>query len=169
MTMASILAFQVSPSFPKSIGYNRPGYGGRILCNLGGGMLDSDSVTVNVSPDIKEGEKLGSSIVGGNGLVGSIDGMKKRDNETNSEQLEVLYDDGFGSVSMKDYLDISKDMIKPDGGPPRWFSPVECGRPLKGSPLLLFLPGNMFFDIFKGIITHQILFNTLDLYIYGYT
>ncbi|KAA8545000.1 hypothetical protein F0562_019783 [Nyssa sinensis] len=32
-------------------------------------------------------------------------------------------------------------MIRPDGGPPRWFCPVECGRPLKGSPLLLFLPG----------------------------
>ncbi|CAO2837150.1 unnamed protein product [Amaranthus hypochondriacus] len=151
--MASILAFQVSPSFPKSIGYNRPGYGGRILCNLGGGMLDSDSVTVNVSPDIKESEKLGSSIVGGNGFVGSIDGMKKRDNETNSEQLEVLYDDGFGSVSMKDYLDISKDMIKPDGGPPRWFSPVECGRPLKGSPLLLFLPGMD--GVGLGLIMHH--------------
>ncbi|RZC57565.1 hypothetical protein C5167_004869 [Papaver somniferum] len=28
-----------------------------------------------------------------------------------------------------------------DGGPPRWFCPVECGKPIKGSPVLLFLPG----------------------------
>lgn len=28
-----------------------------------------------------------------------------------------------------------------DGGPPRWFSPLESGRRLTGSPLLLFLPG----------------------------
>ncbi|XP_019059264.1 PREDICTED: acyltransferase-like protein At3g26840, chloroplastic isoform X2 [Tarenaya hassleriana] len=28
-----------------------------------------------------------------------------------------------------------------DGGPPRWFSPLECGARAPGSPLLLFLPG----------------------------
>ncbi|KAF2287917.1 hypothetical protein GH714_003204 [Hevea brasiliensis] len=29
----------------------------------------------------------------------------------------------------------------PDGGPPRWFCPLECGQPRKNSPTLLFLPG----------------------------
>ncbi|KAL7257182.1 hypothetical protein ACSBR1_010999 [Camellia fascicularis] len=28
-----------------------------------------------------------------------------------------------------------------DGGPPRWFSPLECRSRSNDSPLLLFLPG----------------------------
>ncbi|KAI8032564.1 Acyltransferase-like protein [Camellia lanceoleosa] len=44
--------------------------------------------------------------------------------------------------TVKDYLDNAKEIIKPDGGPPRWFCPVECGCPLKDLPILLFLPGN---------------------------
>ncbi|XP_047082741.1 phytyl ester synthase 1, chloroplastic-like isoform X2 [Lolium rigidum] len=56
--------------------------------------------------------------------------------------LEVLCDDGFGSVTMKDYLEAVRTMPIDDGGPPRWFCPVECGRPVVNSaPLLLFLPG----------------------------
>ncbi|KAH9791739.1 AB hydrolase-1 domain-containing protein [Citrus sinensis] len=44
---------------------------------------------------------------------------------------------------LKDYFDEAKDMIKSDGGPPRWFSPLECGSHNRNSrsPLLLFLPG----------------------------
>lgn len=57
-------------------------------------------------------------------------------------RLEVLYDDGFGSVTMKDYWEAVRAMPKDDGGPPRWFCPVECGRPeVDRSPLLLVLPG----------------------------
>lgn len=55
--------------------------------------------------------------------------------------LEVLYDDKSGAESVKDYLDASREVIKSDGGPPRWFSPLECGQPVHGAPLLLFLPG----------------------------
>ncbi|KAK1620636.1 hypothetical protein QYE76_026153 [Lolium multiflorum] len=56
--------------------------------------------------------------------------------------LEVLCDDGFGSVTMKDYLEAVRTMPIDDGGPPRWFCPVECGQPVVNSaPLLLFLPG----------------------------
>ncbi|XP_071730604.1 phytyl ester synthase 1, chloroplastic-like isoform X2 [Rutidosis leptorrhynchoides] len=33
------------------------------------------------------------------------------------------------------------DLIKSDGGPPRWFCPVSCGKPLSDSPVLLYLPG----------------------------
>ncbi|KAF7011390.1 hypothetical protein CFC21_025704 [Triticum aestivum] len=56
--------------------------------------------------------------------------------------LKALYDDGFGSVTMKDYLEAVRNMPKDDGGPPRWFCPVECGRPVVANPpLLLFLPG----------------------------
>ncbi|XP_065854253.1 phytyl ester synthase 1, chloroplastic-like isoform X2 [Euphorbia lathyris] len=58
-----------------------------------------------------------------------------------SEDLEVLWDDGYGTKSVKDYLVGAREIITPDGGPPRWFCPVECGQPLKNSPVLLYLPG----------------------------
>ncbi|KAJ8546462.1 hypothetical protein K7X08_019045 [Anisodus acutangulus] len=47
------------------------------------------------------------------------------------------------TLIMKDYMEWSKDMIGSgsDGGPPRWFSPLECGPPIKDSPLLFYLPG----------------------------
>ncbi|CAA7055458.1 unnamed protein product [Microthlaspi erraticum] len=37
----------------------------------------------------------------------------------------------------------SEDFLRPDGGdggPPRWFSPLECGKRAPGSPLLLYIP-----------------------------
>ncbi|CAO2208165.1 unnamed protein product [Urochloa humidicola] len=56
--------------------------------------------------------------------------------------LEALYDDGFGGVTVKDYFAAAKAVSRDDGGPPRWFSPVECGRPaVDDAPPLLFLPG----------------------------
>ncbi|KAK4358029.1 hypothetical protein RND71_023639 [Anisodus tanguticus] len=47
------------------------------------------------------------------------------------------------TLTLKDYVEWSKDMIggSSDGGPPCWFSPLHCAFPLKGSPLLLYLPG----------------------------
>ncbi|KAJ8620132.1 hypothetical protein MRB53_028661 [Persea americana] len=51
-------------------------------------------------------------------------------------------DDGYGVASVIDYLDATKEMIRPDSGPPLWFCPIECGPPIKGSPILLFLPSN---------------------------
>jgi len=42
----------------------------------------------------------------------------------------------------KEYLEQAKELIAAaDGGPPRWFSPLECGSRLDNSPLMLFLPG----------------------------
>ncbi|THG00827.1 hypothetical protein TEA_014239 [Camellia sinensis var. sinensis] len=82
-------------------------------------VLSADSVRVNGFSSVGEKERLGSLI----------------------EKLEALWDDGYGSKTVKDYLDNAKEIIKPDGGPPRWFCPVECGCPLKDSPVLLFLPG----------------------------
>jgi hypothetical protein len=56
--------------------------------------------------------------------------------------LEPLYDDGFGAVTVKDYFAAAKALSKDDGGPPRWFCPVESGQPaVEDAPLLLFLPG----------------------------
>lgn len=40
-----------------------------------------------------------------------------------------------------EYLEQAKELIEPDGGPPRWFSPLESGSRLDNSPVMLFLPG----------------------------
>lgn len=59
------------------------------------------------------------------------------------EKLEPLWDDGHGTVTFKDFLDIAIYNIKSNGGDqPQWFCPIECGRPLKDSPILFYLPGN---------------------------
>ncbi|XP_022029263.1 acyltransferase-like protein At1g54570, chloroplastic isoform X1 [Helianthus annuus] len=55
--------------------------------------------------------------------------------------LEPLWDDGYGTQSLGDYIDIAMSMLKSDGGPPRWFCPVACGKPLNDSPVLLYIPG----------------------------
>ncbi|KAG6418856.1 hypothetical protein SASPL_121062 [Salvia splendens] len=55
-------------------------------------------------------------------------------------KLEALWDDGYGTETVQDYLDYAGDIIKPDGGPVRWFTPISCEPHLRGSPLLLFLP-----------------------------
>lgn len=49
-------------------------------------------------------------------------------------------------LSLQDYFDVSTELVisSKDGGPPRWFSPLECGARMKDSPLLLFLPGSNF-------------------------
>ncbi|XP_050232842.1 phytyl ester synthase 2, chloroplastic-like [Mercurialis annua] len=47
--------------------------------------------------------------------------------------------------SLKDYFEESKCFNRSEGGgcggPPRWFSPLECSSRLEDSPLLLYLPG----------------------------
>jgi hypothetical protein len=46
--------------------------------------------------------------------------------------------------SLTDFLVEARDFVRSDGGdggPPRWFSPLECGARAPESPLLLYLPG----------------------------
>ncbi|PHT57147.1 Acyltransferase-like protein, chloroplastic [Capsicum baccatum] len=60
------------------------------------------------------------------------------------------------SLIMKGYLEWSKDMMIADGGPPRWFSPLDCAPPTtidNFSPLLLYLPGIDGLGI--GLIKHH--------------
>jgi hypothetical protein len=75
--------------------------------------------------------------------VKATTGKEPPGSKKQAARLEVLYDDGFGAVTMKDYFEAVRVMTKQDdGGPPRWFCPVECGRPqVEKPPLLLFLPG----------------------------
>ncbi|XP_058753801.1 phytyl ester synthase 1, chloroplastic-like [Vicia villosa] len=53
----------------------------------------------------------------------------------------------------KEYLEQAKEVIKADGGPPRWFSPLDCGLPLENSPLMLFLPG--IDGVGLGLVSHH--------------
>lgn len=74
--------------------------------------------------------------------------------EEEKKGLEALYDDGFGGVTVQDYFAAAKAVSRDDGGPPRWFCPVECGRPaVEDAPLLLFLPGTD--GIGMGLILHH--------------
>ncbi|KAH9791719.1 AB hydrolase-1 domain-containing protein [Citrus sinensis] len=57
---------------------------------------------------------------------------------------------------LKDYFDEAERVIRSsssDGGPPRWFSPLECGPHSPQSPLLLFLPG--IDGVGLGLIRHH--------------
>ncbi|BBH06668.1 Esterase/lipase/thioesterase family protein [Prunus dulcis] len=101
----------------------------------------SDSVAVNGASVIKEREERRSLIDEGNERLRHKVNEEKRVKDGVLESLEPLWDDGYGTVTVKDYFDATKEMIKPDGGPPRWFCPVACGAPLKDSPILFFLPG----------------------------
>ncbi|GFQ01346.1 acyltransferase-like protein at1g54570 chloroplastic [Phtheirospermum japonicum] len=101
--------------------------------------LSSDSVKANgaVNGILKEEGKGASSVESKNGHVSS----NVEDKGFNEEKLEALWDDGYGTETVKHYLDYAKEIIKPDGGPARWFTPISCGPHLKDSPILLFLPG----------------------------
>ncbi|XP_026449370.1 acyltransferase-like protein At1g54570, chloroplastic [Papaver somniferum] len=128
------------------------------LATSNSASLSSESIGINGSSSLvkEKEEKEKGSVNNGvmNGLFGSR--IEKKDiDSTNqsSEDLDVLWDDGYGVNSVKDYLDIAKDMVKLDGGPPRWFTPLECGKPLKNSPVLLFLPGMD--GIGLGLILHH--------------
>ncbi|XP_031265805.1 acyltransferase-like protein At3g26840, chloroplastic isoform X2 [Pistacia vera] len=65
--------------------------------------------------------------------------------------------------SFKDYFEEAKDMIRSDGGPPRWFSPLECGSHAPDSPLLLYLSGMD--GVGVGLVTqHQRLGQIFDIW-----
>ncbi|KAL5835490.1 hypothetical protein ACOSQ3_015048 [Xanthoceras sorbifolium] len=149
--MASLAAFPVSPTLSINSEY-KSCFRVRALSSGGGGgggggdstVLSPDSVSVNGASVIREKEKKNGSLIDvGNGRLkhSAVVEERKSVKDVVSKDLEVLWEDGYGTNSVKDYLDAAKELIKPDGGPPRWFCPVECGCPLKDSPTLLFLPG----------------------------
>ncbi|CAA2989926.1 acyltransferase At1g54570, chloroplastic [Olea europaea subsp. europaea] len=150
--MASIVkCFWASPHFGLNINEKCRSRSG-IQCLASGESADAalsvESVKVNgivngvscsVVKEKKESDRLMIEV--GHGHGGSNVEEKKREKVSEEEKLEPLWDDGYGTQSVKDYLDLAKEIIKPDGGPPRWFTPISCGPPLKDSPILLFLPG----------------------------
>ncbi|KAI3468780.1 hypothetical protein Pfo_025443 [Paulownia fortunei] len=106
--------------------------------------LSSDSVKVNGavngrSSAVKEESKRASVDLGNGHMSSKIE--QEREKVFQEGKLEPLWEDGYGTETVKDYLDYAKEIIKPDGGPARWFTPISCGPHLRDSPILLFLPG----------------------------
>lgn len=153
--MASAVTFCVSSRFALNSGC-RSFFRVRAQGNSGQKKLralSSDLGTVNrkAAVSVEREEKLEEGLAdGGNGFRFGFREMEKRGEEEAEEEegLGPLWDDGYGSRTVKDYMEAAAEMIKPDGGPPRWFCPVECGRPLKDSPPLFFLPGKSFSTMF---------------------
>ncbi|KAK8508766.1 hypothetical protein V6N12_034871 [Hibiscus sabdariffa] len=120
-------------------------------------VYSSNGVSVNggAGSAMGEEEKKGSFLDGGNGSLTLKPRTEKKmvKQRVVSKELEVLWDDGYGTKTVKDYLIAAEDMIKPDGGPPRWFCPLDCGQPIKDSPVLLFLPGLE--GVGMGLILHH--------------
>ncbi|KAM3752894.1 hypothetical protein ACB098_03G051800 [Castanea mollissima] len=140
--MASVIGFRVLPFFVSN---SENKYGSRVqvrsLGDADAKVLSSDSVVVNGTSIGGERGKGGTSIDQGNGHLSSKAEEKRRVKDEALETLKPLWNDGYGTETVRDFFDMAKDIVKHDGGPPRWFCPVSCGRPLKDSPILLFLPG----------------------------
>ena len=143
--MTSVIGFRVLPFFVSN---SENKYGSRVqvrsLGDADANVLSSDSVVVNGTSIGGERGKGGTSIDQGNGHLRSKVEEKRRVKDEALETLKPLWNDGYGTETVRDFFDMAKDIVKHDGGPPRWFCPVSCGRPLKDSPILLFLPGNGF-------------------------
>lgn len=144
--MASIVRnLWVSPCFALSSEY-KPRFRVRVSSVSGGesATVSKDSSGVNGFTFVGEKERVLSDV--GNGRVDLSVKEKKSGKDAIHEKLKPLWDDGYGTQTVRDYFDLAEEIIKPDGGPPRWFCPVECGRPVKNAPVLLFLPGNSMRD-----------------------
>nr|BBB44444.1 xanthophyll esterase [Calibrachoa hybrid cultivar] len=109
----------------------------RCLASRDSTLLSSDSDRVNDVSSIAEKEKSSPIVDVENGhLTSAINEKRKEDSQ---DKLEPLWDDGYGTQTIKDFF--AKKIHSPDGGPPRWFTPISAGPPLKDSPPLLYLPG----------------------------
>ncbi|KAF9670049.1 hypothetical protein SADUNF_Sadunf13G0028100 [Salix dunnii] len=107
----------------------------------GGTSKESNAISWNgASLNGEKDKKVGGRIGSWNGSL-KCEVKKKNVKDAISSDLDVLWDDGYGTKTVKDYFEEAKEMIRPDGGPPRWFCPTECGKPLQDSPILLFCPG----------------------------
>ncbi|XP_039113920.1 acyltransferase-like protein At1g54570, chloroplastic isoform X2 [Dioscorea cayenensis subsp. rotundata] len=106
------------------------------------GVRRNHSILAISESSVKNASGVGEvELASARAKIGDSHIEKKGSVEIDAGDLGVLYEDGFGTMSVEDYFSAAKQIIKPDGGPPRWFCPVECGKPIKNAPLLLFLPG----------------------------
>lgn len=139
-TSSSLLAL---PSFRSNCKQRRPNF--KVRAQISGDKATSVE-PVNGSVSVSNVQNPKGSEVNGNVKI------------QRKDEIELLWDDGYGSKSVKDYFAAAREILKkPDGGPPRWFSPVDCGQPIKDAPTLFFLPGK------KIYIKQSLGFFNLDL------
>ncbi|KAL9320336.1 hypothetical protein ACSQ67_012175 [Phaseolus vulgaris] len=141
--MASVGGFLVSPVGSVRC-FTRHRFGVRAQSLEGGGSTVLSSESVNGSSSVVVGTQknhIGGSLVKEETKVRLLGVEEKKKKGEAEEGLAALWDDGYGRRSVEDYFAAAKEICRSDGGPPRWFCPVECGPPLKDSPTLLFLPG----------------------------
>ncbi|WCJ44007.1 Esterase/lipase/thioesterase family protein [Euphorbia peplus] len=115
------------------------------------GLKEKKAILINVAKAHQE--KSQDMIAEENRRIKKSGEERKGIKDSVSNNLEVLWDDGYGTKTVKDYLEGAREIIMPDGGPPRWFCPVECRKPLKNSPVLLLLPG--FDGVGLGLTLHH--------------
>ena len=96
-----------------------------------------ESITTETTTDFVEDGRLKKKVV---------DGEKMNPYVLELEKTELEYKSS--RKGLNDYFEESRNFIKSSGGgvggPPRWFSPLDCGSRLDNSPLLLYLPGQSF-------------------------
>ncbi|KVI08492.1 Diacylglycerol acyltransferase [Cynara cardunculus var. scolymus] len=160
---ATVSVVNLSPCFALNSGYKHRF--SRVSVRCIGTAADSSIVesadSVRVSGRSSNKKVVSLNDVGSNALDD-----KSRWKE---EKLETLWDDGFGTQTVKDYLDISEDIIKPDGGPPRWFCPVVADgndNPIPNSPVLLYLPDLVIF-VEETLRFEHALFPSRPIYVVG--
>ncbi|CAN1761268.1 Phytyl ester synthase 1, chloroplastic [Linum perenne] len=157
--MTSLVAFPLSLRLLK-FSERKPKLQLKVRCSDSGtsstsssAAFSSDSFVVNGASSTRSKDEIDVLFNGGVGRNGRSSSSKRGKDPPITNYLDVLWDDGYGIKTIKDYLIEAEDMIKPDGGPPRWFCPVECGQPLTDSPILMFLPGTD--GVGLGLVLHH--------------
>ncbi|KAJ6754535.1 TRANSMEMBRANE PROTEIN 68 [Salix purpurea] len=96
-----------------------------------------ESITAETTAGFAENGRLEKKVVEGEKINPYVLELEKTELEYKSSR-----------ESMSDYFEESKNFIESNGGggggvcgPPRWFSPLDCGSRLDNSPLPLYLPG----------------------------
>ncbi|XP_076948945.1 phytyl ester synthase 1, chloroplastic-like [Bidens hawaiensis] len=103
----------------------------RVLVRSVGNDNSRESIRISgVSSVSKKYAYVAASNVGGN-----------KSGKDVPEELKVFWDDGYGTQTVDDGIEIVRNLVKSDGGPPRWFCPIACAQAIKNSPVLLYLPG----------------------------
>ena len=135
--MASVASFRVFlPNFVlNSVYKSRNPAQIQCLAAPDSSIVSSDSVVVNGASVIGDKAGIEPLINGENRRLGSYFEEKKNTvKDDGDEHLEVLWDDGYGTDTVKDYLEISKEMIRPDGGPPPVVLPGVLWAAIEGFP-----------------------------------
>ncbi|KAJ3681288.1 hypothetical protein LUZ60_015777 [Juncus effusus] len=89
--------------------------------------------------------------------------LEREPNKSNSTKTETVKSgrDEMGVLDrsevtprgVRDYIELSRELVKSDGGPVRFFSPIECSECADGSPLLFYLPGMD--GVGTGLVRHH--------------